>query len=151
MLDGHALVLQLCHARKNEKIPTKAGNDRSSTKLIVRNVAFEATEKDLRQLFSPFGQVSCYFILVEMLSLHSIVYGYCVINNIAKTAVLYMLPFLTPSPKPPITHFSWVDCDVNCYITKFKDICDIAGYYIHIHLRILSDFFELLVFLANVW
>ncbi|KMS99233.1 hypothetical protein BVRB_2g046710 [Beta vulgaris subsp. vulgaris] len=57
VLDGHALVLQLCHARKNEKIPTKAGNDRSSTKLIVRNVAFEATEKDLRQLFSPFGQI----------------------------------------------------------------------------------------------
>ncbi|KAJ0488990.1 putative RNA recognition motif domain, nucleotide-binding alpha-beta plait domain superfamily [Helianthus annuus] len=24
---------------------------------IVRNVAFEATEKELRQLFSPFGQV----------------------------------------------------------------------------------------------
>ncbi|KMS95226.1 hypothetical protein BVRB_010840 [Beta vulgaris subsp. vulgaris] len=57
VLDGHALVLQLCHARKNEKVPTKASNDRSSTKLIVRNVAFEATEKDLRQLFSPLGQI----------------------------------------------------------------------------------------------
>jgi hypothetical protein len=32
--------------------------DKSSTKLLVRNVAFEATEKDLRQLFSPFGQVN---------------------------------------------------------------------------------------------
>ncbi|KAG6791505.1 hypothetical protein POTOM_000626 [Populus tomentosa] len=31
--------------------------DRSSTKLLVRDVAFEAKEKDLRQLFSPFGQV----------------------------------------------------------------------------------------------
>ncbi|KAL3609697.1 hypothetical protein D5086_000717, partial [Populus alba] len=32
--------------------------DRSSTKLLVRDVAFEAKEKDLRQLFSPFGQMS---------------------------------------------------------------------------------------------
>lgn len=36
----------------------KVDKDKSSTKLIVRNVAFEATEKDLRQLFSPFGQVT---------------------------------------------------------------------------------------------
>ncbi|KNA03603.1 hypothetical protein SOVF_207540, partial [Spinacia oleracea] len=55
VLDGHALILQLCHA-KDEKVLKKAGNDQSSTKIIVRNVAFEATEKDLRQLFSPFGQ-----------------------------------------------------------------------------------------------
>ncbi|KAL2930768.1 Multiple RNA-binding domain-containing protein 1 [Bienertia sinuspersici] len=57
VLDGHALTLQLCHAKKDEKVLKKAGNDQSSTKLIVRNVAFEATEKDLRQLFSPFGQL----------------------------------------------------------------------------------------------
>ncbi|KAL9247877.1 hypothetical protein vseg_021259 [Gypsophila vaccaria] len=56
-LDGHALILELCHAKKSEKISNKAQNDRSSTKIIVRNVAFEATEKELRQLFSPFGQV----------------------------------------------------------------------------------------------
>lgn len=57
VLDGHALILQLCHAKNDEKVPKKAGNDQSSTKLIVRNVAFEATEKDVRQLFSPFGQL----------------------------------------------------------------------------------------------
>ncbi|KAL3523166.1 hypothetical protein ACH5RR_016000 [Cinchona calisaya] len=57
VLDGHALILQLCHAKKDEQVAKKAENDRSSTKLIVRNVAFEATEKDLRQLFSPFGQI----------------------------------------------------------------------------------------------
>ena len=28
-----------------------------STKLIVRNVAFEATEKELKELFSAFGQI----------------------------------------------------------------------------------------------
>ncbi|KAK4399567.1 Multiple RNA-binding domain-containing protein 1 [Sesamum angolense] len=57
VLDGHALILQLCHAKKDEVLPRKVENDISSTKLIVRNVAFEATEKDLRQLFSPFGQI----------------------------------------------------------------------------------------------
>ncbi|KAL0442291.1 UNVERIFIED_CONTAM: Multiple RNA-binding domain-containing protein 1 [Sesamum latifolium] len=57
VLDGHALILQLCHAKKDEVLPKKVENDISSTKLIVRNVAFEATEKDLRQLFSPFGQI----------------------------------------------------------------------------------------------
>lgn len=58
MLDGHALNLQLCHAKKDSQVSKKKDKDLSSTKLLVRNVAFEATEKDLRQLFSPFGQVT---------------------------------------------------------------------------------------------
>lgn len=55
--DGHALILQLCHAKKDGRVLKKDEKDKCSTKLIVRNVAFEATEKDLRQLFSPFGQI----------------------------------------------------------------------------------------------
>nr|CAD1827624.1 unnamed protein product [Ananas comosus var. bracteatus] len=57
VLDGHALSLQLCHGKRDGQVSKKGENDRSSTKLIVRNVAFEATEKDLRQLFGPFGQI----------------------------------------------------------------------------------------------
>ncbi|KAK1576364.1 hypothetical protein Q3G72_013264 [Acer saccharum] len=57
ILDGHALIVQLCHAKKDEQVVKKVGKDKSSTKLLVKNVAFEATEKDLRQLFSPFGQI----------------------------------------------------------------------------------------------
>ncbi|CAH1429648.1 unnamed protein product [Lactuca virosa] len=57
VLDGHALILQLCHVKNNERVKEKVDKDQSSTKLIVRNVAFEATEKELRQLFSPFGQI----------------------------------------------------------------------------------------------
>ncbi|XP_028804879.1 multiple RNA-binding domain-containing protein 1 [Neltuma alba] len=56
VLDGHALILQLCHA-KDRQLPKTVEKDKSSTKLLVRNVAFEATEKELRQLFSPFGQI----------------------------------------------------------------------------------------------
>lgn len=65
-MDGHALSLQLCHAKNDGKVLKNVDKSLSSTKLIVRNVAFEATEKDLRQLFSPFGEVSlsfCYFDL----------------------------------------------------------------------------------------
>jgi len=58
ILDGHALNLQLCHAKNDGRVPKKNDKDLSSTKLLVRNVAFEATEKDLRQLFNPFGQVT---------------------------------------------------------------------------------------------
>ncbi|VFQ95170.1 unnamed protein product [Cuscuta campestris] len=58
ILDGHALILQLCHAKDRQgQALSKVEKDKSSTKLLVRNVAFEATEKELRQLFNPFGQV----------------------------------------------------------------------------------------------
>ena len=59
------MILQLCHGKKDGQAAKKNGKDKSSTKLLVRNVAFEATEKDLRQLFSPFGQVSVLFFLSE--------------------------------------------------------------------------------------
>ncbi|KAJ4846493.1 hypothetical protein Tsubulata_039981 [Turnera subulata] len=58
VLDGHALILQLCHVKKDEQSAKKVDKDKSTTKILVKNVAFEATEKDLRQLFSPFGQQS---------------------------------------------------------------------------------------------
>ncbi|KAL2609507.1 hypothetical protein R1flu_028080 [Riccia fluitans] len=64
VLEGHALILQLSHAAKGgnsdstERKGAKKGvKDESFTKIIVRNVAFEATKKDLQQLFSPFGQL----------------------------------------------------------------------------------------------
>jgi multiple RNA-binding domain-containing protein 1 len=57
VLDGHALILQFCHAKKDEQMLKKVEKDKSSSKLLIKNVAFEATEKDLRQLFSPFGQI----------------------------------------------------------------------------------------------
>ncbi|KAF7150615.1 hypothetical protein RHSIM_Rhsim02G0169700 [Rhododendron simsii] len=57
VLDGHALSLQLCHAKNDGKVLKNVDKSLSLTKLIVRNVAFEATEKDLRQLFSPFGEI----------------------------------------------------------------------------------------------
>ncbi|KAK7385142.1 hypothetical protein VNO78_30854 [Psophocarpus tetragonolobus] len=57
VLDNHALVLQPCHVKNDGHKQQTIEKDKSSTKLLVRNVAFEATEKDLRRLFSPFGQI----------------------------------------------------------------------------------------------
>ncbi|KAF3328058.1 multiple RNA-binding domain-containing protein 1 [Carex littledalei] len=57
VLDGHALMLQPCHAKKEAAVPKKEGKEYSSTKLIVRNVAFVASAGDIEQLFSPFGQI----------------------------------------------------------------------------------------------
>lgn len=62
-LDGHKLVLQLSQrkAGASEGVSKKDKEDEdASNKLIVRNLAFEATRSDVHGLFSPFGQVkSC--------------------------------------------------------------------------------------------
>lgn len=69
VLDGHKLALQLSmrkgrpgSGQESKTKPQEALQDRKGqgTKLVVRNVAFEATRKDLMALFMPFGQIkSC--------------------------------------------------------------------------------------------
>lgn len=59
ILDGHKLDIQLSVQKAAtakaaaSQLPSKA----EVPKLIVRNVAFEATKKDIQALFSPLGQV----------------------------------------------------------------------------------------------
>eukprot|EP00897_Mesotaenium_endlicherianum_P002326 jgi/Mesen1/2120/ME000152S01216 len=65
VVEGHALLLQMSKAKQapagqqqqKQKQAAPKKDAFSSTKLILRNVAFEATKKDLQQLFNPFGQV----------------------------------------------------------------------------------------------
>ena len=65
VLDGHKLVVQLSQRKTAEPAAANgaaaaAGSKGSGTKLVVRNVAFEGTRKDVLGLFSPFGAVrSC--------------------------------------------------------------------------------------------
>lgn len=59
VLDGHQPSLHLCHA-KQDKLPKK--DVKGSKKIIVKNVAFEATKKDLQQPFSAYGEVITKFI-----------------------------------------------------------------------------------------
>ena len=64
VLDGHKLALQLSMRKLSAAQPGKQDGKAAAkgrgTKLVVRNVAFEATRKDLTALFTPFGQIkSC--------------------------------------------------------------------------------------------
>ena len=76
MLDGHKLSLQLSRSsnassdsdKKKAKAKRKGeglvgDEEEGSSKLVVRNVAFEATRKDLVALFGPFGHLkSCRWV-----------------------------------------------------------------------------------------
>ncbi|RKP05986.1 hypothetical protein THASP1DRAFT_19051, partial [Thamnocephalis sphaerospora] len=54
VVDGHALQLKVAQKEGSSDAPkVKAG----STKLIVRNIPFEATRKDIQELFSAYGQL----------------------------------------------------------------------------------------------
>ena len=61
-LDGHNLVIKCSHKaldaaeeRRKEDLAKKAASRR--TKVIIKNLPFEATKKDVRSLFSPYGQL----------------------------------------------------------------------------------------------
>jgi len=57
-LDGHSLVLSVSNRLGASNSEAKGAKVRSgSTKLVVRNIPFEASKKDLQQLFRPLGQV----------------------------------------------------------------------------------------------
>lgn len=63
-LEGHKLVLQLSTKKGGAAGAAggKAGKPKlpDTSKMVVRNVAFEATRKDILGLFTPFGAVkSC--------------------------------------------------------------------------------------------
>ena len=63
MLDKHKLALQLSMRKASSAARAKKQTgtpEKQSTKLVVRNVAFEATRKEVMSLFSPFGHMkSC--------------------------------------------------------------------------------------------
>ncbi|KAI0236715.1 Multiple RNA-binding domain-containing protein 1 [Massospora cicadina] len=56
VLQGHSLSIKVSH-RGHGGEPVKTPTARTGTKLLVRNVPFEATKNDLRELFGAFGQL----------------------------------------------------------------------------------------------
>ena len=57
-LDGFDLKLQLsARDREGVRVVQKEKGGFSTSKLMVRNVAFEANQKDIKQLFEPFGEL----------------------------------------------------------------------------------------------
>ncbi|EOA19643.1 hypothetical protein CARUB_v10003013mg [Capsella rubella] len=57
VLDDHELILSYFESKQCETVGEGSDKDKTMKKLCVKNVAFEATIKELRQLFIPFGQV----------------------------------------------------------------------------------------------
>lgn len=60
VLDGHALNLKISQKKLAQAPKRKAGESDDSgrkSKIIVRNVAFEATSNEIRELFGAFGQL----------------------------------------------------------------------------------------------
>ena len=55
VLDGHTLTVQVATGSDGRRTGGNHATAAASTKLVVRNVAFEATKKDLQQLFAAFG------------------------------------------------------------------------------------------------
>lgn len=70
MLDKHKLTLQLSKRTATGSASgskaskrSKEGDGSKGAKLVVRNVAFEATRKDIMGLFGPFGHIkSCRWV-----------------------------------------------------------------------------------------
>ena len=58
-LDGKTLKLELSSqgGAREDDASNKVPKGFSATKLVVRNVAFEATKRDIQKLFNPFGQL----------------------------------------------------------------------------------------------
>ncbi|CAG8550588.1 13903_t:CDS:2 [Acaulospora colombiana] len=62
VLDGHALQLKfsnkgLDQVQRKRKEDEEAKKKQESTKIIVKNLAFETTKKELKELFSAYGQI----------------------------------------------------------------------------------------------
>ena len=56
IVDQHQILVQFSNIQKKE--PTKKQKtELKFRKLVVKNLAFEATKKDIYQLFSPFGEI----------------------------------------------------------------------------------------------
>ena len=73
-LDGHRLELKLSHrstAAPGDKSGRKTAKkgEQKSAKIMVRNIPFEATQKEVRQLFQTFGQLKTVRLPKKMASM----------------------------------------------------------------------------------
>lgn len=73
-MDGYALKFRFCENKHSDTVGKGSDKYKTSKKLLVKNVAFEATSKDLRQLFSQFAQVQYEFVpsVLVVFSSHAI-------------------------------------------------------------------------------
>lgn len=72
VLDGHSLELKASEKRLSEAVrpSSRSKSETNSSKLVVRNVAFQATQSELHALFSTFGAVKRVRIPKKMGGVH---------------------------------------------------------------------------------
>lgn len=99
-LDGHELKLQIS-TKSNDDGRNGLGSKRkrsgsakgkAGSKLIVRNVAFEATKKDIRQLFASFGQLKTVRMPSKMDGSHR---GFAFVEFISKNEAIAAMDALS--------------------------------------------------------
>ncbi|CAI1780240.1 hypothetical protein SEUBUCD646_0P03790 [Saccharomyces eubayanus] len=57
VIDGHKIQLKLSHRQASHNNNTNVKSKKKSGKIIVKNLPFEATRKDVFELFNSFGQL----------------------------------------------------------------------------------------------
>lgn len=57
VIDGHKIQLKLSHRQASQNNNTNVKSKKKSGKIIVKNLPFEATRKDVFELFNSFGQL----------------------------------------------------------------------------------------------
>ncbi|KAG0360025.1 hypothetical protein BGZ54_009736 [Gamsiella multidivaricata] len=70
ILDGNKLDIKFSDRRSDSKSKARVAPKDHGTKLIVRNIPFEATKKDIQGLFSTFGQLKSVRIPKKMAGGH---------------------------------------------------------------------------------
>ena len=73
LVDGHAIKLSISsNVKEEKKVKRKRKDDdiEVSNKLIIRNLAFESTKKDLRELIKNFGEVKALRLPKKMNNQH---------------------------------------------------------------------------------
>lgn len=59
-VEGHNLELKMSHRTKNDKVSKRKSaslTKQNTSKILVRNVPFEASKKEIKELFGTFGEI----------------------------------------------------------------------------------------------
>lgn len=60
LVEGHNLELKMSHRTKNDKVSKRKAaslTKQNTSKILVRNVPFEASKKEIKELFGTFGEI----------------------------------------------------------------------------------------------
>jgi multiple RNA-binding domain-containing protein 1 len=83
-MDGHEWILKFSNRElaSSNKTSSKNSTDKQyGTKLLIRNIPFEASKRELRELFSTFGQIKAIRLPKKITGEHR---GFCFVDFLTK-------------------------------------------------------------------